>query len=145
MVISEIVAKVKKKKINPTGQANPGKITMRQHFIPFTNLNLAYAFGILIRVLLDVIVTTKLGFPKISIHLTIMLFCLLLCNPAAKAHLKRRFEAWRGLDMTANKKQIQPLAIWTTENHRERQNEQNMFQNEASMVVISLESEPNKK
>lgn len=98
MIGSEIVAKVKKKKVHPS---QPSKVFVIGNLIPFKNLNMVFAFGIIVRAIIDIVWTTKYGLPKIAIQTTVMLFCLLLCNADAKTHFKRRFAAWRGVDIGA--------------------------------------------
>ena len=134
MLLSELMAKIKKKKIQPTGQAQPGKVTISKILIPFTNLNIVFAFGIMIHIMIQVMLArfpTQLVFPKISVQITIMLLCLLLCNPAAKSHIKRRVLALRGIDLGLKNNKIQPLEIWTSEMPMKRMKKEDRVQEEA--------------
>ena len=104
MISSEIVAqtKTRKRKISPavanTPNGNPGKNLVISNFIPFTTLNIIFAFSIVISAIIRVIQQTQIGVPKLSIQMVIMLICLLFSNPKAKRHFKRRCSALRGVD-----------------------------------------------
>ena len=87
MVASEVVA-IKKLK----NKASPNASTVA-HLIPFRHLNVIFAFGILVRVLLETIQTTKLGIPGLSIQTDAMLLCLLLTNNEAKDHIKTKWKS----------------------------------------------------
>ena len=115
MFSSEIVAKLKKTKVHPTKPKQPNQPNQNSqtrfvigNLIPFTNLNMVFAFGIFARTIIDIIWTTKYGFPKIAIQTTFMLICLLLFNADAKTYFKRRLAAWRAVDMAAKNNKVKP-------------------------------------
>lgn len=105
MVVSEIVAKIKKKKIQPS---QPAKVFVIGNMIPFTNLNIVFALSIMVRVIIDLIWNSTYGLPKIAIQITFMLMCLLLCNDDAKTYAKRRFAAWRGVNVGPGNNKVKP-------------------------------------
>ena len=132
MIGSEVVAKLKKTKIQPS---QPGKVFVIGNLIPFKNLNIVFAFGIIVRATIDIIWTTKYGLPKIAIQTTIMLLCLLLCNTDAKTYFKRRLSACRGVDMEARSKPepTEPIPVEQVEMQDENhQGDDNVLQNEES-------------
>ena len=112
MLGSEIVAMVKKRKrkIGQTNsnnvQGNQGKKMVISNLIPFTKLNLIFAFSALITSLIRIFQNTQIGVPNLSIQLVVMLICLLLTNPEARAHFKRKHSALREVYLEANKPNI---------------------------------------
>ena len=99
MVLSEIIAKTKKRKISPevlNAQSSQVSKFLISNLIPFTTLNLIFA-SIVVSAVIRTIQKTQLGIPNISIQKTVMLICLLFSNPDAKKHFKRRSAALRGV------------------------------------------------
>ena len=108
MVSSEIFAKMKKRKsqISPAianTNINMGKSLVISNFIPFTTLNLIFAFSIVISAIIKVIQQTQIGVPNLSIQMVVMQICLLYSNFEAKKHFNRRYAAFMEVD------QIQPI------------------------------------
>ena len=99
-ISSEIMAKTKRRtrRISPS-VPNLGKKLVISNFIPFTTLNLIFAFSFFTSTIIRVIQQTQIGVPKISIHSTVILICLFLSNSEAKTHFKHRLAALRGVDM----------------------------------------------
>jgi hypothetical protein len=114
MLASEIVAAIKKRKkkrkIGPTKsniiQGNQGKKMVISNLIPFTKLNLTFAFSALITCFIRIFQNIQIGVPNLSIQLVVMLICLLLTNPEARAHLRRKTSAFREVDLEANEQKI---------------------------------------
>ena len=102
MVSSEIVAKTRKRKIEPSSSkpvnANQSKNMVISNLIPFTRLNLIFAFSGIISAVIRIIQRTQIGVPKLSIQIVVMLICLLLSNSEAKKHFMRKCSSMRGLD-----------------------------------------------
>ena len=102
MVSSEVIAKLKKRKISPeapNAQTSQVSKLIISNLIPFTTLNLIFAFSIVISVVIRSIQKTQIGIPNISIQITVVLVCLLFSNPDAKKHFQRRSAAFRGVDL----------------------------------------------
>ena len=102
MVLSEIIAKTKKRKISPevlNAQSSQVSKFLISNLIPFTTLNLIFAFSIIVSAVIRTIQKTQLGIPNISIQITVMLICFLFSNPDAKKPFKRRSAALRGVDL----------------------------------------------
>ena len=112
MVSSEIVAKARKRKINPgspkIASVNQGKNMVISNLIPFTRLNLIFAFSGIISAIIRVIQRTQLGVPKLSIQIVVMLICLLLSNSGAKTHFKRKFCSMCGMDPEVYRNKASP-------------------------------------
>ena len=99
MFSSEIFAKMKKRKrrISPAvghTKINLGKSLVISNFIPFTTLNLIFAFSIVISAIIKVIQQTQIGVPNLSIQMVVMQICLLYFNSEAKTHFNRRYAAF---------------------------------------------------
>ena len=111
MISSEIIAqtKTRKRKISPavanTQNGNPSKNLVISNFIPFTTLNLIFAFSIVTSTIIRVIQQTQIGVPNLSIQMVVMLICLLFSNSEAKKHFTRRYDAFRELDQIQIKPQ----------------------------------------
>jgi hypothetical protein len=103
MVSSEIIAKRTKRKKSPARMNNVkgkrGKSMVISNFFPFTNLNLIFAFSIVIFTVIKVIQTTQIGVPKLSIQIVVILLCLLLNNSEAKLLFKKRYADFRGANL----------------------------------------------
>ena len=99
MILSEIIAKTRKRKINPViakvSQKSIDKKMVISNLIPFTRLNLIFAFSIVISVVIRLIQTTQIGVPYLSIQIVVMLICLLLSNSKAKFQFKTKCAAHR--------------------------------------------------
>ena len=65
------------------------------NLIPFTRLNLIFAFSIVTSVVIRIIQTTRIGVPYLSIQIVVMLICLLLSNSKAKFQFKTKCAAHR--------------------------------------------------
>ena len=91
MISSEIVAKIKRKKINPARQNNTNRMSLViSNLIPFTRLNTIFAFSIVVSAVIKVVQSTQIGLPKLSIQITAMLLCLLFSNDEALTHTKKK-------------------------------------------------------
>ena len=106
MVASEIVARMRRTNRTSPAQANntnsQNKHTTNMviaNLIPFTTLNLAFAFGFVVNAFIKALNTTQMGAPKLSIHMNVMLLMLVLSNSNARNHFKRKIAIWRGLDL----------------------------------------------
>ena len=101
MISSEVFAKLKERqrKISPaitnTPSINVCKTLVIPNFIPFTTLNLIFAFSIVISAIIKVIQHTQIGVPNLSIQMVVMQICLLLSNFEAKKYFKRRYATFR--------------------------------------------------
>ena len=102
MVLSEIFARMRRKRISPVQQRNSnntnGKNMVISNLIPFTKLNLMLAFDLFISVFIKLLNTTQMGVPKLSIHTAVMLVLLVMTNSEARRHFKRKVAGWRGVD-----------------------------------------------
>ena len=102
MVLSEIFARMKRKKINPAQASNrynnQGKNMVISNLIPFTTLNLIFALDVFVNAIVKLFNPTQMGVPKLSIHGNMMLLMLVFTNSAARSHFKRKLAAWRGVD-----------------------------------------------
>ena len=76
-----------------------GKNMVIANLIPFTTLNLAFAFGFVVNAFIKVLNTTQIGVPKLSIHMNVMLLLLVYSNSDARSHFKRKLTSWRGGDL----------------------------------------------
>ena len=93
MISSEIVAKIKRKKINPASQNNANRMSLViSNLIPFTRLNTIFAFSIVASAITKVVQSTQIGLPKMSIQITVMLLCLLFSNSEALTRAKNKVE-----------------------------------------------------
>ena len=81
---------------------NQGKNMVISNLIPFTRLNLIFAFGCFINAIIRVVQRTQIGFPNLSIQIVVMLICLLFSNSEAKKHCKRRSATLRWMDSPFN-------------------------------------------
>ena len=103
MVASEIVARIKRKRISPVQAANSnntrGKNMVISNLIPFTNLNLIMAFNFVVGSFIKVFATTEMGVPTISINTSVTLLLLVFTNSEARSHFKRKVVAWRRVDI----------------------------------------------
>ena len=110
MVASEVVARARK----PRSQTNQTNGHIISNLIPFSNLNLMFAFGILTRLLAMCIKKDLVGVPLLSIQSTVMLLSLLATNSGAKERLRKRISRWRAirrdLEQTRNSERIGPTA-----------------------------------
>ena len=84
MVSSEIIAKTRKRTVT----RNQSRNMVIPNLIPFTTLNLIFAFSIVFSTIVRVIQKTKIGVPNLSIQIVVMLMCLLMSNTEAKAQIK---------------------------------------------------------
>jgi hypothetical protein len=104
MISSEILAKIKKRKrrISPAMASIPDinlvKSLVISNFIPFTTLNIIFAFSIVISAIIKVFQQKQIGVPILSIQMVVMQICLLFSNSEAKKHFKRRLAAFREVD-----------------------------------------------
>ena len=87
MVISKNIATFGKKKVGPS-QAPPAPT--RSFYIPFTSINLIFLTLLVVRIVIDQIVTKRMGLPKIALQAAAMLLLLLLTNSRAKERFRRR-------------------------------------------------------
>ena len=103
MFSSEIFARVRRKKISPIQASNRNNISSKNmiisNLIPFTRLNLIFAFDFVINTIVKLFNPTQIGVPKLSIHGNVMLLLLVFSNSEARSHFKRKVAAWRGVDM----------------------------------------------
>ena len=119
LICSEIIARTRKRKISPTGvksNQNRSRNLVISNLIPFTKLNIIFAFGCLIMALVKVIQRTQIGIPNLSIQIVAMLLCLLFSNYEAKNHFKRRSVVFRWLDLFMNKLSRTPIDAVTKVN-----------------------------
>ena len=95
MFSSEICAKTRRQRISPASpsQANNSKVKklIISNLIPFTRLNIIFAFSIFVVAMVKMIERTQTGVPKLSIQAVVMQLCLLLSNQEAKIHFGRKF------------------------------------------------------
>ena len=80
-------------------EANQEKKMIISNLIPFTRLNLIFAFGILISAIIKVFERSQIGVPKLSIQVMVMLLCLLLTNQKAKMPVKYNIISMRGINL----------------------------------------------
>ena len=103
MVLSEIIARMKMKRISPIQASNIknnyGKNMIISNLIPFTTLNLIFALTVFINAIVKLFNPTQIGAPKLSIHGNLLLLMLVLTNSEARSHFKRKLAAWRGRDL----------------------------------------------
>ena len=120
LICSEIIARTRKRKISLTGvksvNQNRSRNLVISNLIPFTKLNIIFAFGCLIMALIKVIQRTQIGIPNLSIQIVSMLLCLLFSNSEAKNHFKRRSVVFRWLDLFMNKLSRTPIDAVTKVN-----------------------------
>ena len=69
------------------------------NLIPFTKLNLIFAFDFVVNTFIKMLNPTQIGAPTISIQFNVMLLMLVFTNSEARSHFKRKVAAWRGLDL----------------------------------------------
>jgi heme/copper-type cytochrome/quinol oxidase subunit 2 len=107
MISSEMCAKTRRQKISPASQVKKAKVQKRiiSNLIPFTRLNIIFAFSIFVIAMLKVIERTQTGVPKLSIQAVVMQLCLLISNPEAKIHFGRKFSNLTGLKCQAYSKE----------------------------------------
>jgi hypothetical protein len=79
-------------------QGKTGKMVI-SNLIPFTKLNLIFAFGIVVAAIIKIFQRTQIGVPKMSIQIAVMLLCLLFSNSEAKTHFKKRCAKFRGVKL----------------------------------------------
>ena len=101
MLVSEVVARTRRKKISPTpatSNGNQGKNMVISNLIPFTKLNLIVAFDFVFGAIIKLFEPTQVGVPNLSIHMNVMLLLLVSTNREARRHAKRKLASWRGTD-----------------------------------------------
>ena len=96
MIFSEIVAKTKKTNQTVQNAASGTSQSVIANLIPFTTLNIIFAFSILINAIVKVIQSTQIGVPKLSIQLTAMLLCLLFANSEAVTRARKMLAGLSG-------------------------------------------------
>ena len=69
------------------------------NMIPFTKLNMIFAFDCVVNAFIKMLNPTQIGVPTISIHFNVLLLLLVFTNSEARSHFKRKVAAWRGLDL----------------------------------------------
>ena len=89
MVASEIVAKIKKRKVRDTGNITCEGNRLITNLIPFTNLNIIFAFSFSVNAVIHVIQDKQVGAPNLSIQVVIILACLLITNKNARLQLRK--------------------------------------------------------
>ena len=103
MFSSEIFARVRRKKISPVQASNRNNTSSKNmiisNLIPFTRLNLIFAFDLVVNSIVKLFNPTQIGVPKLSIHGNVLLLLLVFSNSEARCHFKRKVAAWRGVDM----------------------------------------------
>ena len=92
VVISEVISRVKRKKIGPAQPNNSN--TVISNLIPFTKFNFIFTFSIVVSAIIRFLQKTQIGVPNLSIHVTVMLISLALTNYEAKDHFKRKLASW---------------------------------------------------
>jgi glucan phosphoethanolaminetransferase (alkaline phosphatase superfamily) len=110
MVSSEIIAKTRKRTLT----RNRSRNMVIPNLIPFTTLNLIFAFSIVFSTIVRVIQKTKIGVPNLSTQIVVMLICLLMSNTEAKAQFKQRVASIR--------KEALPIQQRSTTNQDTRNN-----------------------
>ena len=91
MLGSEIIAILKKRKQVPAeARFRQGQQMVISNLIPFTKLNLIFAFGALITCIIRIFQSTQIGVPNLSIQIVVMLVCLLYSNTEARVYFKRK-------------------------------------------------------
>jgi hypothetical protein len=120
MISSEIIARRKTKlpKLKNV-PGNNGKNMVISNLIPFTRLNLIFAFSSFISAIIRVVQRTQIGFPNLSIQIVVMLICLLISNTEAKQHCKRASATLRWIDSTFNCQNTVTPEIKSTNQHTE--------------------------
>ena len=104
------------------------------NLIPFTSLNLIFAFSIVISVVIRLIQTTQIGVPKLSIQIVVMLICLLFSNSKAKIHFKTKCATHRQTDMS-----VHPLPKQTIFANQEAVNQESLNLEELDQEVLNHE------
>ena len=101
MILSEIFARTRIRIISPAPRCNNNHPTnmVISNLIPFTKLNLIYAFDFVVNAIVKLFNPTQMGVPKLSLHGSMMLLLLVLSNPGARSHFKRKLATWRGVDL----------------------------------------------
>ena len=89
MVASEIVAKMKKRKARQLTSHNCERNRLITNLIPFTNLNIIFAFSFSVNAVIHVIQDKQVGAPNLSIQVVIILACLLITNKNARLQLRK--------------------------------------------------------
>ena len=101
MILSEIFARMRRKRISPARSVNNNHKTnmVISNLIPFTKLNLIYAFDFVVNAIVKLFNPTQMGVPKLSLHGSMMLLLLVFSNYEARHHFKRKLAVWRGVDL----------------------------------------------
>ena len=68
------------------------------NLIPFTRLNMIISFCVVVQAVIKFFQKTQIGMPTISIHCSLVLLLIMLTNPAARKHFRRKLAGWRGVD-----------------------------------------------
>ena len=89
MVLSESIARIKRKKISPVQATNSNNMVI-SNLIPFTNLNLIVAYDFVIITIIKVFGPIQTGVPNISVHSSAVLLLLVITNSEARSHFKRK-------------------------------------------------------
>ena len=122
MVSSEICAKTRRQRISPASpsQANKSKVKklIISNLIPFTRLNIIFAFSIFVIAMVKMIERTQTGVPKLSIQAVVMQLCLLLSNPEAKIHFARKFSDLTGVKNKAYSKETKENLFAKVKNNK---------------------------
>ena len=98
MVLSEIIARIKRKKKSPVPATSSNNMVI-SNLIPFTNLNLIVAYDFVVLTLIKAFGPLQMGVPNISIHTSVMLLLLVFTNYEARSHFKRKVAIWTGVDI----------------------------------------------
>jgi hypothetical protein len=99
---------------------NQGKNMVISNLIPFTRLNLIFAFVCFINAIIRVVQSTQIWFPNLSIQIGVMLICLLFSNSEAKKNCKRRSATLKWMDSTCNCQYTVTPENKSTNHHTER-------------------------
>ena len=91
MVTSEIIAKIKSRKESKAASEMHGKNLIISNLIPFTKLNLIFAFSLVFSAIIRGIQRKQMGLPNLSIQIVWILLCLLFTNKEAKENFKRKY------------------------------------------------------
>ena len=117
MVAAEFVAKKRKRKVGPAKpileNPNQKKSLVISNLIPFTTLNVIFAFGVVVSAVIKLVEPSQYGVPKLSIQIVVMLLCLLHTNKEAKQRVRNKIKAKRGagLDDFSQQNPQQSVAV----------------------------------
>ena len=129
-----------KKKTNDSTKDTKKKVLI-SNLIPFTTLNVIFAFSCVVSTVVRLIQNTQVGVPNLSVQLSTMILCLLFANSEVNQAIKKRFGFLK-------KNTVAPeISMDRSQQHAQQplSMEQGHSHNERHIASLTIEDERNKQ